>query len=111
MGEGRGPYVGVGEAWPDLPLGQLIRAARAERSGLGARRSQGHVAEALGVSEATIGAVERGDRVPGLELLSGLVTLLEPDEDARAELLTRWLVKWVQLKVEGVGGEEADRAL
>lgn len=103
--------MGVGDGWVDLALGQLIRAARAERSGLGARRSQGHVAEALGVSEATIGAIERGDRVPGLDVLTRLVTLLEPDQDAQAELLTRWLVKWVQRKAEGVGDDTADKPL
>jgi transcriptional regulator with XRE-family HTH domain len=70
------------------------------------------VAKDLHMSQATVGAIERGDRVPGLDVLSRLAVLYEPDEDARLELLSRWLVKWVERKVEAVGaGPSTDAAL
>jgi len=103
MGLGDEPYAGVGHAWADLTLGELIRAARGQRS-------QKCLADALGISEATVGANERGERVPGLDVLSCLAALVE-DKEARADLLTRWLAKWVQLKVEGVGEGLAARPL
>jgi transcriptional regulator with XRE-family HTH domain len=69
------------------------------------------VADELGISQASVGAIERGDRVPGLDVLTRLVTLLEPDEDSRADLLTQWLAKWVQRKVDSVEDDFSGKAL
>ena len=64
------------------------------------------------MSQATIGAIERNDRVPGLDVLTRLAVLYEPDETARLELLTRWLVKWVERKVDSVvAGQSTDASL
>ncbi len=87
-----------------------MQAARLRNRG--GRRSQARVAELLDMSQATVGAIERNDRVPGLDVLTRLAVLYEPDEDARLELLTRWLVKWVERKVETVvAGQSTDAGL
>ena len=104
-------YERVEPEWSDLTLGELIRHIRVERRALGARHSQGHVARALEISQATVGAIERGNRVPGLDILARLVTLLEPDEEAQTELLTRCLAKWVQRKAATVDGALAEGPL
>lgn len=61
------------------------------------------MAAALDVSPITIGAVERGERLPALDLLARMANLLEPDHAQRSELIARWLAKWVQHKAEAVG--------
>jgi DNA-binding XRE family transcriptional regulator len=93
----------VAAGWVDLDLGELVRLARTVGGALGARHSQGRVAAELELSQATVGAIERGDRLPGLDTLAKMAKLLEPDPEARIELLTRWLAKWVEGKVRGEG--------
>lgn len=89
-------------SWEDRPLGDLIKHARAQAPLDREQRSQRAVATRLGLSEATIGAVERGERIPALDALARLATLFEPGGDQRHDLLARWLVKWLERKVAGV---------
>jgi transcriptional regulator with XRE-family HTH domain len=87
-GGGRDPYE-TGE-WKERPLGLLLRQARSE-AGL----TQSKLAERVGKSEVQVRAVERGDRLPSLELLTTMAAVLVPDRDSRVTVLARWLAKLV----------------
>ena len=84
-------------------LGELVKQAREARSKSGEPLSQDQLAELMDCSKQWISSIERGIRIPTLNLLVSLHDKLLGGKGAEAQLtLAIWLLAWVEshLKTE-----------
>ncbi|MGH9222635.1 MAG: helix-turn-helix domain-containing protein [Acidimicrobiales bacterium] len=80
--------------WSAMPLGALIRKARAE-----AGATQADLGNQIGKTGDLVRAIEAGTRSPSLDTLVQMATVLVADRDQRVRSLARWLVKLQERQV------------